>query len=116
MVELALKRENRRSFRYDPIQSSIYLGWWEEPGFRTLAGELKNLSHGGALVLAPEPPPEGERLWLCMTGIPGGDWAEVVVVSMTLRSPTSHEVRVRFVEICPYELFTLAVHGISVGL
>ena len=115
MIEAPVARENRKSFRYEPVQSSVYFGWWEEPGFRTLAGTLKNISHGGAFVLTSEPLPRGERVWLCLTDIPGGDWSEVVVLSVTQRSPTCHEVRVRFVEMCPYELFTLAVHGVSAG-
>jgi PilZ domain len=115
MLEARVSKENRQSFRYDPVQSLVYLGWWEEPGFHTVAAELKNLSHGGALLVAPDSPPEGEALWVCMTGMPGGDWAGVTVVSVTERSPTQVEIRLRFVEMCPYEMFTLAVHGISVG-
>jgi hypothetical protein len=116
MLEASVERENRHSFRYEPVQPLVFLGWWEEPGFHTLAAELKNLSHGGALVVASEAPPEGEALWVCMTGVPGGDWAGVSVVSVTERSPTRFEIRARFVEMCPYEMFSLAVHGISVGL
>lgn len=115
MLDATVASEKRRSYRYDAVQTSVYLGWWEEAGFRTLPAELKNLSYGGAMLVSPEAPPEGERTWLCVSGI-GGDWAEVVVVASAGHSPGVFEVRVRFVEMCPYEMFTLAVHGITAGV
>jgi hypothetical protein len=46
----------------------------------------------------------------------GGDWAEVSVVSVADKPDGLYHVRLRFKASCPYEMFTLAVHGISVGI
>lgn len=116
MREACVARDNRRSFRYEAVQSAVDLGWWDETGFHVQAATLKNLSRGGALLVSPTLPPEGERIWLCVTGAPCGDWAEVAVVSRSERAEGSRLVRVRFVEACPYEMFSLAVHGISAGV
>ncbi|MFO0910973.1 MAG: PilZ domain-containing protein [Isosphaeraceae bacterium] len=110
-------RDQRRSCRYEPVQSAIHLGWWDEPEFRSVPGGLRNLSTGGALLDAPVRPPQDESLWICMSGLPAGDWAEVRVVSVTPqpRSDAPYQIRVAFREGCPYELFSQAVHGISAG-
>jgi hypothetical protein len=110
--------ESRDSCRYDAVQPMVYLGWWEEPEFRTFAAELRNVSNGGALVVAPVSPPEAGELWICMSGAAssGGDWAEVSVVSVADEPDGLYHVRLRFKASCPYEMFTLAVHGISVGI
>src|SRR5262249_14546248 len=66
MYELLV--ENRNSYRYVAVQKTVYVGWWDEPEFRTIVGELRNLSHGGALVVAPVSPPDESVLWVCMSG------------------------------------------------
>jgi hypothetical protein len=115
MLDATVGKERRQSYRYETVHSLAYLGWWEEPGFHSVAGELKNLSNGGALMLSPVPPPEGEPLWIGQTGMTGDGWTGVSLVSVTPTRPARFEVRLRFVESCPYELFSMAVHGIAAG-
>ena len=115
MLEVSM--ESRQSYRYDAVQSPTFLGWWDEPEFRTFAAELRNVSYGGALLVTPLAPPASTDLWLCMSSPSSvaADWAEVSVVSVTDEPDGLYHVRLRFNESCPYEMFNLAVHGISVG-
>ncbi len=103
--------DNRCSSRYEPIKNSIYLGWWEEPEYRSAPAVLRNLSHGGALVQLGFRPPLGTSLWLCLAGSPPSEWVEVSVVDETTLVEGLHEVHVRFPDSCPYELFNGAVLG-----
>jgi hypothetical protein len=105
--------DNRCSSRYQAVKNTVYLGWWHEPEFRTCLAELRNLSHGGALVHVAIPPPEGASVWLCLFGTPPGEWVEVAVVSVTSPKAGEHQVRLRFPESCPYEVFNAAVLGIE---
>jgi hypothetical protein len=106
-------RDNRCSSRYAAIKTPVYLGWWEEPEFRTCPAELKNLSHGGALVLVATQPPEAASLWLCLAKTPPSEWVEVTVVTVATPQEDLHELRLKFSESCPYEMFNTAVLGIS---
>jgi hypothetical protein len=103
--------DSRCSSRYEPVKSAVYLGWWDEPEFRTCAAALRNLSHGGALVHVALRPPEGTSLWLCLAGTPPGEWVEVWVVSLTSPRNGQYHLRLKFPEACPYEMFNAAVLG-----
>ncbi|MGE3818215.1 MAG: PilZ domain-containing protein [Isosphaeraceae bacterium] len=105
--------ENRRSCRYDAVRSAVYLGWWEEPDFRCCAAELRNLSQGGALIDVPIPPPQDAVLYLCMGESATAHWTEAAVVSVTNPRDRVYRIRLAFSETCPYEMFNLAVFGIS---
>ena len=105
--------DNRCSSRYEPIKNSIYLGWWEEPEFRSSLAVLRNLSHGGALVHLNHKPPEGASLWLCLAGSPPSDWVEVSVIDEARLVEGLHEVHLKFPDSCPYELFNRAVLGFA---
>ncbi|MCA1686438.1 MAG: hypothetical protein LC745_10790 [Planctomycetia bacterium] len=105
--------DSRGSSRYEAVKSAVYLGWWEEPEFRTCAAALRNLSHGGAMVHVALLPPEGSGLWLCLAGTPPGEWVQVSVVTAAGRAPGPYQVRLMFVESCPYEMFNGAVLGIT---
>ncbi|GAC1469468.1 MAG: hypothetical protein NVSMB9_13340 [Isosphaeraceae bacterium] len=103
--------ESRHSSRYLPAKPLVYLGWWEEPEFRTCAAALRNLGHGGALIHVGLKPPTQNSLWLCMAGSPPRAWVEVLVVSMTVQVEGTYLIRLKFPEICPYEMFQEAVLG-----
>lgn len=105
--------DSRSSSRYEAVKSAVYLGWWEEPEFRTCAAALRNLSHGGALVHVAVLPNESQAYWLCLAGTPPGEWVEVSVVSVTGSDPGPYQVRLMFPESCPYEMFNGAVLGLS---
>jgi hypothetical protein len=107
--------ENRGSVRYQAMRGAVYLGWWDEPDFRTCAARLQNLSHGGALVDVALAPPEGSSLWLCAGGTPPGQWVEGEVVAREAPGPAAYRLHLRFPETCPYELFEAAVLGIETG-
>jgi hypothetical protein len=104
--------DSRCSSRYNPVKTLVYLGWWEEPEFRTCAAALRNLSHGGALVHVTVRPREGASLWLCLVGAPPGEWVEVSVVSATTATDQVHHLGLKFPESCPYEMFNAAVLGL----
>jgi hypothetical protein len=104
--------ESRDSSRYEPVRSAVYLGWWEEPEFRTYPAVLRNLSHGGALVTVGASPVRDRPLYLCLASSPPGDWAEVEVVDAEPLFEDVHQVRLRFAGACPYELFNAAVLGL----
>jgi hypothetical protein len=103
--------DSRGSSRYEAVKSAIYLGWWEEPEFRTCAARLRNLSSGGALVSVAIAPPKGVSLWLCLAKSPPGEWVEVSPVGRTSVRDGHYELRLKFPESCPFELFEVAVLG-----
>ena len=105
-------QDSRGSSRYEAVKSAVYLGWWEEPEFRTCAAAMRNLSHGGALVQVALRPTEGAGLWLCLAGSPPGDWVAVTVVSVSGPVAGPFQVRLKFPESCPYEMFVDAVLGL----
>ncbi len=105
--------ESRGSSRYNAVKTAVYLGWWEEPEFRTCAAALRNLSHGGALVHVAILPGESETCWLCLAGTPPGEWVPVSIVSVTGPAPGPYQVRLKFPESCPYEMFNGAVLGMD---
>lgn len=107
--------DSRGSSRYEAVKGAVYLGWWEEPEFRTCAARLKNLSHGGALVLVGLAPPEGADLWLCRGGSAPGDWAAVTVVEAVGPRERVWQLRLAFSEACPFTLFESAVLGHEPG-
>ena len=103
--------DNRCSSRYEPVKNSVYLGWWEEPEFRSSPAILRNLSHGGALVHLTQTPPPETGLWLCLAGSPPNEWVEVLVIDQAMLVEGLHEVHLKFPDSCPYELFNGAVLG-----
>jgi hypothetical protein len=108
-------KDCRAATRYPAVNPTVYLGWWEEPEFRTCLASLKNVSQGGALVHVAMWPPEGSRTWLCVGGKPPSEWAEVAPVSIEHPHEGLFRVHLRFVDMCPYEVFKKAVHGIENG-
>ena len=104
--------DNRCSSRYPAVKSAVYLGWWEEPEFRTTLAVLRNLSQGGALVNVGLSPPESASFYLCLAGSPPSDWAEVTIVDKNRLIEGGHEVRLMFSDACPYEIFQEAALGI----
>ena len=104
--------DSRSAARYPAVKSSVYLGWWEEPDYRTCAASLKNLSHGGALVHIAVSPPDSPGLWLCVGGKPPGEWTAVKVVSVEHPHEGLYQVHLKFADVCPYDVFKRAVHGI----
>lgn len=109
--------DTRNSSRYPALRSAVYLGWWEEPEFQTCAAALINVSHGGALVHVAARPPEreGQGMWLCLAGRPPSEWTEVAVVSCETPVAGLFQVRLQFVDSCPYDVFKAAVHGMGLA-
>jgi hypothetical protein len=103
--------ENRAASRYEAVKSAVYLGWWEDPEFRTCAARLRNVSQIGALVLVALKPPAEASLWLCLAGTPPGEWVEVQVVSSEDLGSGAVRLRLSFAETCPYAMFEGAVLG-----
>lgn len=107
--------DSRCSSRYEAVRTFVYLGWWEEPEFVTVAAVLRNLSHGGALIHIGVSPPEERGLWLCLAGAPPSEWVEVSSVGIRTLNEGLYELRLRFPESCPYEIFNAAVLGLDSG-
>ena len=105
--------ESRWSSRYEAVKTAVYLGWWEEPEFRTGAAALRHLSHGGAMVNVAVLPGKGQGLWLCLAGTPPGDWVLVEVVTVEGAEGGPFRVGLKFPESCPYEMFNAAVLGLD---
>jgi hypothetical protein len=103
----------RNSSRYHAVRSAVFLGWWEEPEFRSTPARLLDLSHGGAQVLVGLEPPDGATLWLCLAGTPPGEWVEVKAVDREVLRKGERRLHLKFPESCPYELFEAAVLGIE---
>jgi hypothetical protein len=108
--------ETRAAARYFAVRSEVYFGWWQESQFQTRAAALKNVSQGGALINVALPSPETQDLWLSLGGDSPTAWTGVSIVGETNPRAGLFQIRLKFVDGCPYELHKRAVHGIDSAL
>jgi hypothetical protein len=110
------KHHERRLWeRYPTRESRASLTWLDGSIERTIAGELLNISGGGAAFVSEVQPPPGVSIWFQLEGggrqSQGIDPVESQLVT-TSTDPSGLKIaHLQFVEPCPMELFELAVNG-----
>ncbi len=110
------KHQERRLWqRYPARESRATLSWFDGSTERTLPGELRNISGGGAAVVSEVQPPPGVSIWLALeTGAQKGDPIEPVESRLVASSADPSGLRIahlQFVDPCTMEFFELAVNG-----
>ena len=101
-----------RSNRRRKSVASIELSWPEAGGWRTIRARLRNISRGGAALVAAVPPPLTRQARLRLTEGEGTPWIEAEVLAADPQLPGRQLVRIRFVDPCPNFLLRLAVIGL----
>lgn len=104
--------DHRASRRYAAYGTSVQLGWWEGSEFRVALGLLKDISRGGAAVLAEASPPAGEPLFIRLNGSRLTEWLEATAVEVSKNRwfrRVPRQVRLQFADPCPYNFFQAAI-------
>src|SRR5215218_4960507 len=104
--------DGRAEPRHAAFGTSIELGWWDGPKFRTAAGLLKDISRSGAAALAEAAPPKGTAVMIRLNGALHTEWVGAAVVEVTKNRwfrRVPRLVRMQFHEPCPYHVFQAAL-------
>jgi hypothetical protein len=105
------ERERRGSPRYAPVRDAVQLGWWEGADFRTAPGQLTDLSHGGAALIAEFPVVESDAFWVRLVRAGPSGWVPASVAGVEASELGGERVRLAFPEPCPYDFFRAVVFG-----
>lgn len=97
--------EQRQACRYEASDFEAQIGWWEGEEFRSHPARLVNVSHNGALIVTEARPPQGTTVGLCLEEPEPTDWVEARLIE----SCGGHQLRLAFLESCPYEFFKAAI-------
>ena len=100
-----------RSNRRRRTSASIELSWPDGGNWRTIRARLRNISRGGAGLVAAAPPPLTRRARLRLIEGEGTPWIEAEILAVEPEPPKRQKVRVRFIDPCPSFMLRLAVLG-----
>jgi PilZ domain len=89
----------------------VELAWLDGKEWRTIPARLRDISRGGACLLARSEPPLTRSARLRIVQGEGSPWIEVEILGIERDSPTRYQVRLRFAEPCPNFLLRMAVLG-----
>lgn len=90
----------------------IELAWPDGTDLRTIPARLRDISRGGACLVARSMPPLTRSARLRFVEGEGSPWIEVEILGVEQDTPTRYRIRVMFAEPCPSFLLRLAVLGI----
>lgn len=109
---MPLSSPNRRtSPRQTAAVNRARLEWWDEGQFHESYAQLSDISEGGALLVAENPPPLDATVW-CSLGEPTPtDWVKAVVVRLN----AGNQVGLAFPDPCPFDFRLAATLGVSFG-
>ena len=106
--------ERRQSCRYPAAPITVALGWWASDLWTTTRGVMLDISLEGARVAVEKEPPDG-KVFLFAEGL-SNSWVELQTLQRTaLSRRPGFQVRLRFQESCPYNLFRSLVPGFHLG-
>jgi len=110
---LELHQEHRLWERYPPAREThASLTWFDHKVEHTALGKLMNISGGGAAVLTDATLPDEQPLWLTLGAESDAITpVECRLVVASIDASGLRIARLRFVELCPMDLFEFAVHG-----
>ncbi|MEW4570577.1 PilZ domain-containing protein [Tautonia sp. JC769] len=99
----------RRSIRH-ASDVPVVLGWWDEEEFRSIAGNLVDISQGGAaVVLGPGAGPPGGIAHLRLDEAEGRPWVAVEIRSVRPSEGGATVAHLEFDGGCSYALFRKAL-------
>jgi hypothetical protein len=111
-------RDRRFMPRHNAAEFALWLGWRRGAGegdFFATSARLINISRGGALITAIDPPPQGHTVWICLGSPDPTDCVEATVRQVTTVRRRQCAVRLAFARPCPQDFFEAAVCGIAPG-
>jgi hypothetical protein len=103
------------SCRSNPRRRSsakIELSWSDGKNWRTIPARLRDISRGGACLIARSEPPRTQVARVRISEGDGSPWIEAAILEVDQDTPTRHRIRIQFAEPCPSFLLRLAVLGI----
>ncbi len=103
--------EASRGNRRRRSTARVQLSWAEGDDGRSIRGRLRNISRGGAALVAIQPPPVGARARLRLVEGEGTPWIEVEILAADPDARGRRKIRLRFLEPCPSFLLRLAILG-----
>ena len=106
-----LASDRRNSQRFVPIEDQAWLGWWEGEEYRKTPATIIDLSQGGSKLVVRDSPPRRSAAFVCLAGPNRTDWIQGGVLEVRRLSSGESEVRIAFVELCPYSFFEVAILG-----
>jgi hypothetical protein len=107
-------RDRRFMPRHEPAEFALWLGWWRgDAEFFANNARLINISRGGALLTAIDPPPQRHKVWICLGSPDPTNCVEATVLGVTTVRRRQCAVRVSFARPCPQDFFEAAVCGIA---
>lgn len=113
---IGIPGRDRRSMPRHAAEFAIWLGWWRgEREFFAIPARLVNISRGGALVTAINPPPGRHTVWICHGSPVPTECVEAKVLAVTMIRRREYGLRLVFTEPCPHRLFEAAVCGHAPG-
>ena len=98
-----------RSNRRRRSCSRIEIAWLEGSTWRTAPARLRDISKGGASLLALIPPPLTRQARIRFVEGEGSPWIEAEVLGVECEDRKRHRVRLRFESPCPSFMLGLAV-------
>ncbi len=94
--------ERRQTSRHEASGGRLWLGWWDRNQvFTAVSAELINISRGGALLRAIEPPQELREIWICLDASDTGECVPASVLEVEPVRRGAWSVRIEFSEPCP---------------
>lgn len=95
--------ERRQAARHNAGGGKLWLGWWDGNRlFTAVSADVVNISRGGALVRAAEPPREMQNVWVCLDVTEPGDCVPGSVLSIEPVRAGAWLVRFEFSTPCPH--------------
>ena len=113
MKPLTRKHERREECQHLSVLLEASLGWWEDARFVTTPAQIADISQSGCMVESPSYPARRKELsvWFRPVAIAKSDWSEGIVVAVEKPWFRSQRVRIRFLELFPFDVFKSLVHG-----
>ncbi len=110
-----LKPSDRRSSPRHPASSNeAFIGWWVGKEFHSVAGQIRDISSGGALILTSEEPPN-KHVWIGLVKPIETRWSPVRVVRVRETSVGLVEVGLAFETSCDADLLRFLIQQDHVG-
>jgi len=100
--------DRRLSVRHPVSGKDAYLGWWIGEEFHSVAGQFRDISSGGALILTREEPPN-KHVWIGLASSVETHWCPARVVRVRETSVGLIQVGLAFHSPCNSVLFDAVV-------
>ena len=100
--------DRRASPRHPSPPNEAYIGWWAGDEFHSVAGRVRDISSGGALILTREEP-TNKHVWIGLVKPVETRWCPVRVVRMRETSVGLVEIGLAFEASCDSDLLRFLI-------